>query len=138
MSNEDLKTILNPRDRFALDATSGTSWVPKEPREVLLPYIEKGPDQTRDELDTRRAKAKEIYDGYGEIAERAKELRDEIADRCKNVTVTLNPSIHGAVIAAVKRVFGTDGRQITFQMYQKAITEMSALANSNIPKPGDK
>jgi hypothetical protein len=137
MSN-DLKTVLNPRDRFTLDATSGSSWVPKEPREVLLPYIEKSPDQTEDDLDTRRTKAKEIYDGYGEIIEQTQELRKQIAERCKAVVVTLDPAKHGAVIAAVKRVFGTDGRQITFQMYQRAISEMSALSANNIPAPGDK
>ena len=82
-----------------------------------MPYIEEGPKPESTDLDTRRTKAKEVYDGYGKIIERSKELRDEIADRCKNVVVTLDPSRHGAIIAAVRRVFGTDGTQITFQMY---------------------
>lgn len=137
MSN-DIKTVLNPRDRGILDATSGTSWVPKEPREVLLPYIEESPEEDREELDSRLEKAKEVYDGYGKIIERTKELRDEIADRCKNVVVTLDPSRHLRVIEAVRRVFGTDGRQITFQMYQRVIEELSNTTSNSIPNPGDK
>jgi hypothetical protein len=134
----DLKTLLTPRDRHALDATSGSSWVPKEPREVLLPYIEKGPEKDDTDLDSRRQKAKEVYDGYGKIIETCQELQDEIADRCKNVVVILDPSRHSTIIDSVRRVFGTDGRQITFQMYQRAIEELSAVTGNTIPTPGAK
>jgi hypothetical protein len=132
----DLKAVLNPRDRAILDATTGTSWVPKDPIELLLPYIGEKPKEEKAALETRRSKAKEVYDDYGKIIENCKELEDEIAERCKNVVVTLNPDEHLRIIEAVRRVFGTDGTQITFQMYQRVVAELSKNADDNIPQPG--
>ena len=36
---------------------------------------------------------------------------------------------------SVKRVFGTDGTKITFQMYQRCIEELSKRAEAGVPKP---
>ena len=35
----DIKEALNPRDTAILDAEAGQNWLPKEPRDLLLTYI---------------------------------------------------------------------------------------------------
>jgi len=133
---QNIKKALNPRDHFILDATANSSWVPKKPVDLLLPYIDEKSEEENNDIKVRKRKAKEIFDGYGKIIEKTKEIKEEIAARCKNVAITLDPSRSLRVIEAVQRVFGGDGRQITFQMYQRCIEE---LAKSDpIPKPGEK
>jgi hypothetical protein len=138
MNEAELRRMLSPRDHSILDATSATKWVPPEPADVLRPYIREE-DKTKDRttLAFRQDKAKEVFDGYGKIIEECKQLEDEISDRCKNVKITLNPDNQLRIIEAVKRVFGGDGREITFQMYQTCVSEMAKIANSNIPNPED-
>ena len=57
------------------------------------------------------------------------------ANRCKYVSVDLKENDNLAVIKAVRRVFGTDGTKITFQMYQRCIEELAKRSNNSIPKP---
>lgn len=137
MKPEELKKILSPRDKQMLDATNGTSWVPNDPAEVLYAYIkEEDTKPEQNSIDDRRKKAKEVYKGYEKLEKDCVELESKIADRCKNVTVDINESDNLSIIQAVKRVFGTDGKQITFQMYQKCIEELSKSTNATIPKVG--
>ena len=137
MSSEDrLKKMLSPRDRSILDAEVGTSWIPKDPIELITPYIaEVQKDIDRTSAESRLEKAQEAFNGYGKIIERCKEIEDEIVQQCKNVKVTLKPSNNLSVIAAIKRVFGTDGTTITFEMYKKCIEALARLNNENIPRP---
>lgn len=132
----DINELLGVKDRNILDAKVGQSWVPKEPRELLLPYIDESSSIEEKDIDTRRRKAKEVYDGYIELSNKCKELKEVIEETCKNVTITLNPSSENRVIDAVKRTFGTDGTQITFEMYKLAIEKLSDLNNKTISKPG--
>lgn len=132
----DLKDILSPRDKNILDATTGTTWVPNDPAEVLLPYVDESVQEPeKNSTEDRRKKAQQIYDDYGKLSERCEEMKEEIANRCKNVTVDIKSSNNLAVIEAVKRVFGTDGTKITFQMYQRCIDELAKRSNSSIPTP---
>jgi len=133
----DLKTMLKPRDRSILDAQAGTNWVPQDPRELILPYMpEQDEEVDRNSIDFRRTQAKEIYDGYGKIIDDCKKLEEEIVAQSKNVTITLNPSTQLRIIEAVRRVFpGSDGKTITFEMYQKCIQALAATSEANIPKP---
>lgn len=139
MDRNKLKEILNPRDRAILDAQTGSSWVPREPADVILPYIEEE-DDTVDltTVEGKRKKAKEVYDGYGKVIDTCQTMKTEIEERCKDVVIDLNPVEHLHIISAVKRVFGTDGRQITFEMYKKCIENLSRISNDNIPTPGEK
>lgn len=134
----DIKSVLNPRDLKTLDAKVDDNWIPKQPRDLLLPYIEKDPIEEDKNLENRRKKAKEVYDGYGELIETSRKLKEEIAEKSKDVVVTLKPSTEKATMDAVKRVFGTDGAKITFQMYQTAIDKLAEFTNEALPKPGDK
>ena len=133
----DLTTMLRPKDRQILDQEGPVSWIPKEPRELLLPYVDENPPPERNSIDYRRQKAKEVYDGYGKIIEECKEIEDEITKQCKNVKIALDPHRNLRVMEAVKRVFGTDGTEITFEMYQTCIKALGAVSGQNIPNPAD-
>ena len=130
----DLTTMLKPRDRQILDQGNGISWVPKNPRELILPYIDSTEEKPeKNSIEDRRQKAKNVYDGYGKIIEECKGLEEEISKQCKDATITLNPSKHLRIMEAIKRVFGTDGTTITFAMYKACVDALASTSNSNIP-----
>jgi hypothetical protein len=134
-----LQDLLKPRDKSILDAQAGTSWVPPNPRELLLPYLEEDKEVDRTSVEFRRQKAKEVYDGYGILIEECKEVEAEIEKQSKNVKVTLDPTTHLRVKEAVQRVFpGSNGLTITFDMYKKCIQALAKTGSDNIPKPGGK
>lgn len=134
-----LQDLLKPRDRDILDAQAGTSWVPPDPRELILPYIEEDTEVDRSSVEFRRKKAREVYNGYGKIIEECKELEAEIEGQSKNVKVKLDPTKHLRVVEAVQRVFpGSDGVTVTFDMYKKCIQALAKTGSDNIPKPGAK
>lgn len=121
-------------DLEALDATSSVKWVPKDPRELLLPYLPKEEELEESDIDKRRRKSKEVYDGYTELEEECATLKQEIENQCKNAKVTINPAVELNVMSAIQRTFGTDGKEITFEMYKKALEQLHEISNSNIPK----
>jgi len=127
----DLKKLLNPNDAEALTEQAGVSWVPKEPREILLPYMSDVPNQEeKSDLDARREKAKQVVDGYTGVIEDCKRLEAEIEDRCKDATVPLNRAQHLSVIKALGRIFGLgEQEEITFEMYKICIRELAKLSN---------
>ena len=127
----DLKKLLNPDDRSMLDESAEISWVPKEPRVVLLPYMSQGPElEEKSDIDTRREKAKEVVDGYTKIIEESKRMEAEIEERCKDVKVPLNKAQHLRVIEALGRIFGLGQlEEITFDMYKICIRELAKIAN---------
>jgi len=135
----DIKSLLSARDRDILNATTGSSWVPEDPVETILPYISEEIQEPEDNsIEDRRIKAQKVLDGYEKIEKDCDILKAEIAERCKNVVVDLNPQEHLSVIDAIKRVFGTDGMTITFQMYQRCISELAQLAENGMPNPMEK
>jgi len=132
----DLSAMLNPRDRRIIDDSPATNWIPKDPRDLLLPFINEDTTPTdRASVEFRRKKAKEVYDGYGEIIQRCTQMEEEIEAQCKNVVVTLIPSKHLRIMEAIKRVFGTDGTKMTFAMYKAAVRAFSEISKKNIPDP---
>lgn len=134
-----LQDLLKPRDRDILDAQAGTSWIPPDPKELILPYMEEDEDVDRTSVEFRRKKAKEVYDGYGQIIKECEELAAEIEAQSKDVKVTLDPTRHLSIIKAIKRVFpGSDGTTITFEMYKKCVQALAKTSNDNIPQPGAK
>lgn len=135
----DLKDVLSPRDKGILDATTGSSWVPNQPADVLLPYVDESVQEPEENsVEDRRKKAQKIYDDYGKLIKTCQNTREQIANRCKHVTVDLKGDNNLAIMEAVRRVFGTDGTKITFQMYQRCIDELAKRSNNSIPKPGGK
>lgn len=135
----DLNKLLRPDDREILEGTSGVSWVPKDPREVLLPYMTDVPTpEDLKSVENRRRKAKEVMDGYSKIIAKCEKTRAEIEQRCKNVTVTLNPSQHLNIIEAIGRLFGIETNQITFDMYKQCIEKLAQMTADKVPKLGEK
>jgi hypothetical protein len=127
----DIKKLLNPSDQQFLDETTGVSWVPKNPRELILPYMSDVPEEEKKDVDKRREKAKEVVDGYTKIVEDCKRLEGEIEQRCKHVKVPLSRGKHLPVIEAVARVFGLgEVEEITFEMYKVCIRELAKIANN--------
>lgn len=130
----DLKQLLNPDDQDLLSAIPGTSWVPKEPSQVLLPYKEEE-DVDRDSLDYRREKSKEVVDGYSKIINQCKDLEAIIESRCKDVKIPLERKNNLTAITAMTRVFGPNTIEITFEHYKKCIEALAEI-NNQMPKPG--
>ncbi len=133
----DISTMLRPGDRRMLDESAEVNWIPKNPKDLILPYMDTSDTSSKDRssIEFRRKKAKEVYDGYGQIIENCKVVEDEIESQCKNVTVKLNPSNNLRIIEAVRRVFGTDGTEITFAMYKACVQALGAISGQGIPKP---
>jgi hypothetical protein len=127
----DLKTLLNPDDKDILNAAGAVTWVPKKPREVLLPYVKESSEETveRNSIEDRRRKSQEVIDGYSNIINECLRLEAEITERCKDVSVTLDKKTDLRVMEAMVRIFG-QGEVITFQHYQKCIEALADLNNS--------
>lgn len=136
----DIKKLLSTEDIEAINATGATNWIPKDPRDLLTPLATFYPDNEvdRTSVEYRREKAKEVVDGYADIIDRCRVLEDSISEKCKDVSVTLIPSKHLAVIQALGRVFGK-GEQtvITFEMYKACVHALAAIG-TDLPKPGGK
>jgi hypothetical protein len=124
MVANQINRLLSVDDRKRIETIPGTSWVPEEPQEQLLPYISEEKPKNFSTIDIRREKTQEVLDKYADIITKCKDLEDEISEKCKNVSVVLNPTKHLPVIQAVQRVFGTDGLTITFQMYKTVVQEL--------------
>lgn len=135
----NLKKLLNPNDVQAIDATSETNWVPKDPNELLLPYSREASKELdpQNEIEERIAWTKEIIDGYEDLSNQCLQLEAEIEERCKAVKVSLDPSSFEdhEVIAAMGRVFGIETKEITFQQYKACIQQLALLNDSAIPNP---
>lgn len=127
----DLKKLLNPNDVELLTESAGVSWIPKEPREVLLPYMSDTPnEEEKSDIETRRDKAKQVIDGYTKVIENCKKMEAEIEERCKDVKIPLNRTQHLRVIEAIGRIFGIgEQEEITFEMYKICIRELAKIAN---------
>jgi hypothetical protein len=124
----DIKRLLRPDDKDFINATAATNWVPPNPRELLTPYMEEREDLS--DVEKRRTKAKEIYDGYSKLIEDCKEAEAVIVERCKDVVVELDESKHFHIIEAIGRVFGIKTTKITFQMYQRCLEELTKIGSS--------
>lgn len=124
----DIKKLLRPDDKAFINATAATNWVPPNPRELLLPYIEDTKPLT--DVEKRREKAKEVYDGYTKLIEDCKQTEAEISERCKEVVIELDESKHFHVIESIERVFGFRTTKITFEMYKKCIEEFAKIGST--------
>lgn len=127
---------LSLKDKGIMNAGGQDNWIPPDPAELLLPYIEQSPEEELDTVEKRREKSKQVYEGYGDVIEKCKELRANIAQRCKEVVIPLNEQQHKSVLAALRRIFGfVDVSEITFDMYKIVVEEMQKLNNKTIPSP---
>lgn len=123
------------RDRNILEATSESTWVPPNPRDLLLPYIEKEDTvQGETELERRQRKTIEVMDGYNKIIQDCQEARAKIVERCKNVSVPIDEINNPAVLEAVRRLFRKDAKEITFDMYVQVVHALAEVGNDEVPR----
>jgi len=133
----DLKKILNPDDIQAIEATDDTNWIPKDPAEVILPYLEEASREIDpNNVEERIEWTKEVVDKYQELINQCKELEAQIESRCQAVKVPINRSIDMRLLEAMGRVFGFETEEITFEQYKICIQELALLNNNTIPNPG--
>jgi hypothetical protein len=128
----DLKKILNLEDANFINQSATINWVPKDPRDVLLPYFTVA-ENTEEELevDKQRKKTKEVIDGYSKIIENCKNIEAQIEEQCKDVKVPLTRSKHLDTIEAIARIFGLgELEEITFEMYKVCIRELAKIGNN--------
>jgi len=135
MSN-DIKKLLNPRDRDIINSSNTINWVPKDPRVIIAPYLEENNREDENVSDLQK-KAKKVYDGYGKLIQECKELEDQIEAQVKGVSVSVDPRYALGTRDSVRRLFGTDGTEITFEMYKVCLQELAKIAKENTPSPGD-
>jgi hypothetical protein len=127
------------QDRTILEGESQVTWLPPDPQELILPYIQTIDQVDRGSIEDRKRKAKEVMDGYGNLIEVCKRMEDEISEQCKNVVIGLDPKEHFRVREAIGRVFGIDpddANGITFDMYKRIIHAFMKRGDRNIPKLG--
>ena len=134
----DLKKMLSPDDMDIFNANTTTNWVPKEPLDVLLPYMEETPPEEKNDLEKRRDKAKKVMEEYGKLIDESKQIEDQVSERCKNVKVVLDRRKHHRVIQAIARIFQipeSEATEITFEMYKTCVQRLDALTDERIPAP---
>lgn len=135
----DLKRMLNPGDAASIYDTNAVNWVPKEPRELLLPFLPSEEELgEKSDLENRRELANKVMSEYQKIVDRCRVLEATLEQRCKAVKISLNKSNTSAVKAAMARVFGIiEPGEITFEHYKACIQALADLNNSSVPKPGE-
>lgn len=128
------QSIFSDKDRKILDATSKSTWVPPDPTELILPYIEDDSVDGETEIDKRRRKSREVYSGYSNLESDCKDMRNRIAERCKNVKVTISEQKNKAVYDAASRLFRREVKEITFEMYMQVVHALEQLGKEGVPK----
>jgi hypothetical protein len=130
---------LSPFDRMLLEQDSEVQWVPENPQELILPYVDqtKLTEEEKTDVEKRREKAKEVYDTYSDVIKECEKLEEKIEQRCSGVVVPIEDPSQYNVVEALQRVFGVGTQAITFEMYKTCIKELDALDNGDIPKPED-
>lgn len=128
---------LSELDRSLLESDSSIKWIPPNPEELLLPYVDQTQltDEEKTDLEKRRAKGKEVYEQYSNIISECKELENQISDRCKKVSVEIKDRNQLNVLEALGRVFGFGVNKITFDMYKQCIQELEKINQNNVPSP---
>lgn len=129
---------LSEMDRILLERDTTIQWVPEDPEEFILPYINQSKltEEEKTDTDKRREKTKEIYDNYSNIVKECEKLEEVIEEKCKNVKVPVEPNSQSNVLQSLARVFGSGTNEITFEMYKLCIQELDRISN-NIPSPED-
>jgi len=120
------------RDRELLGLEPGATWIPKDPIDLILPYMEKEPNEEETDLEARRKVAAQVVDAYGDIIRRCEEIEEEISVQAKDVTIPLSPDTHYSVQVACERVFGIPAEEvteITFEMYKAVVQAMAEVSD---------
>lgn len=130
---EDKTRYFSDYDRKLLEATSKSTWTPPDPIGLILPYIDTTEIEGETDLEKRHRKSKEVLKGYQRLEAKCKELREEITERCKDVSIPVDPKKDRRVLEAARRIFKRDVREITFEMYKQLVHSMAEIGNKVVP-----
>ena len=130
---EDKTRYFSERDRQLLAATSKSTWTPPDPINLIVPFMKEDEVEGEPDLAKRLRKSREVLEGYQRLEAKCKELREELDERCKNVSVPVDPKKDRRILEAARRLFGRDVREITFEMYKNLVHRMAEMGNQVVP-----
>lgn len=131
---EDKTRYFSEQDRKLLEATSKSTWTPPEPRKLILPFMPEDEETEETDLEKRYRKATEVLEGYQRLEARCKELRAEISERCKDISIPIDPKKDRRILEAARRVFQRDVQEITFDMYKQLVHSIAKMGNDVVPE----
>jgi hypothetical protein len=126
--------IFSDKDRKVLDATSKSTWIPPDPVDLIIPYLENKSIEDESDTDKRRRKTREVYEGYANLESDCREMRDKIAERCKNIKIMISEDKNKVVFDAASRLFRREVKEITFEMYMQIVHGIEQLGKNSIPR----
>lgn len=121
-------------DRRLIEATSKSTWTPPNPINLILPYMPEDDIEGEGDLEKRLRKSREVLEGYQRLEARCKEIREDLSERCKNVSITVDPEKDRRVLEAARRIFRRDVKEITFEMYKELVHRYAEMGNKVVPE----
>ena len=131
---QDKTRYFSENDRKLMEATSKSTWTPPDPIKLILPYMPEEENKDEPDLVKRLRKSREVLDGYQRLEAKCKELREEITERCKDVSISIDPKKDRRILECARRLFKSDVREITFEMYKEVVHAMAEAGNNIVPE----
>lgn len=131
---DDKTRYFSDNDRRLLEATSKSTWTPPDPAKLIEQYLPGSEEETESDLEKRLRKSREVLEGYQRLEAKCKEIREQLDERCKNVSVSIDPKKDIRVLEAARRIFKRDVREITFEMYKEIVHRMAETGNQVVPE----
>ena len=131
---EDKTRYFSDFDRKLIEATSKATWTPPNPRSLILPFLPEEEEEGETDLEKRLRKSQEVLTGYQRLEAKCKEIRAEISERCKDISIPIDPKKDKAVLDAARRIFKRDVREVTFEMYKQLVHSMAEMGNNVVPE----
>lgn len=113
--------------------------ISKKDRKILSEYSDiayDSPDVIEGSPKLREEEIKEVAGNvqfylkqYESILDATEKMTTIIDDRCSGYTFVYDPIEKPSIASAVKRVFGLDTNEITYEMYREVIEEQIKLNN---------
>lgn len=131
---DDKTRYFSEQDRKLLEATSKSTWTPPEPRNLILPFMPEDEKTEETDLERRYRKSVEVLEGYQRLEAKCKEIREEITERCKDISITIDPKKDKRILEAARRLFKRNVKEITFAMYKELVHSMANMGNKMVPE----
>jgi len=125
--------LLSDKDRKLLNAVSKSTWVSPDPIDMIVPFSSQDEIEGETDLEKRRRKSREVLEGYQRLEAKCQEVREDLSKKCEDVVVKIDPEKNRDVLAAARRLFKRDVREITFEMYKQLVHTMAEMGNDLVP-----
>lgn len=73
----------------------------------------------------------DYLDSYSSILDLTKDVKTSIDVRCEGYVYKFDPNVEVALAAAIRKVFGADSNEITYEMYLQVIEEQIEVQQEN-------